>query len=1361
MNGRLGAAIAQHIRTIPGQSKFVLVEGVSEDLAEGIAAAWSSELPPLAVVSSRPERFGDYALRDASGAGLRNRHPEGVCVVLCEGQQPPERNSISKFENVAPSDLLASPERIATLAQAGAPAPLDGPAFQVRRAILNASVRERPSVNAVASYFDALAAGEDPLRALPLLGAFDDHAQGGRVEVSRIADNFRLAARRRSDELLRPAAFAETRQRARRVLARRLEVGEARAADEAARFMELLQSGSNELLSFVTFDEAKEILERQIPDLSQKVLQELDDYQRVRADAPGAPEVRWEHYRERAGALRRTDTRRDAARDLLEFDAAEGRAVFQRATRKKLEGLLRDRVIRSSARSCPEAGLIRAVLALPSRLTEIVVLSPQPPSPSAVSRTAALQKLLFAAARLRLGALLQRLQDEHNVQVDGLLLRPADEGFAEEAFQDAELLRSSTLPTLQLRLIGDRRSDSMQVDWSPDLDDIAALRLALAFAAQPALTLSAAGSARLAAFCSGPAPAVRAAPAPLDALARRLLEMASGALAGGLSPALLGGWVPAWREMVERQREAGDESLLEDLALAGAVAGDDGTVGLGAFAPLKAEWLASYLSALWALLDQALRTPATDDAPPGEPLEATATGVERSTAAHYPAFLRLSSRDRPLLPTSESRLWSVYGGVGARSEGGHASSALSDVLTRLLLLQPEAAAHFRCLAWGPGAADLLVNQAVQLLGTKVGRATVGRVELFCVGERPSWETLAAADDALVADDRQAFEIRYLEKLADAHRWLRHPSSGTPGVHLALITGLTAAGDRLRVESPEVEEPPPDSEVLFAPRTWLRPGRAARLLLMPPGATAAGLAWLRLMTAMDDGWPAEADLLRVPELQTTARDLADELRLAHDIAMWVATLDRYATRDSLEAALGADVAILHQERRLGGESPVALVISQKSGGPADRAIGRSLRNAGILQDRSVALSIGEDIRKVASQGYGILALEAATTGAGINELVGHVVAFSLLAARTTPWPLPPGCRVLLVSLDEYGHWFPSGKRADLLALAIDTQERGLHVAAIEVKARRSEAQPAMTEALDQLRQTLLATRYAAYPESGSLQSRLWLNRIAEAAYSVARESKFRLSAEERGAIERFRRGAGTLEWAGVGLVFGPAVEELDRHFHQPVADDRVPIIIHTVRLTEQLLREAAGIRLTDLRTVEAEQPPLGGGKTRRRPEAGTERQGPDASPPPSDGDQAPGREQPEPPEQDRQEPVQPAPGPAKKPQPPGTSGLQQPNEANGPLWRRRWAGMQPPGKSCAGAPPAPGPPYPTATSKSGDRREPARPSSPCLCSPSSHTQAAPDLESRTSRTTTAANSPDGQEQSSSTSGSRAPPTTRWP
>ncbi len=48
----------------------------------------------------------------------------------------------------------------------------------------------------------------------------------------------------------------------------------------------------------------------------------------------------------------------------------------------------------------------------------------------------------------------------------------------------------------------------------------------------------------------------------------------------------------------------------------------------------------------------------------------------------------------------------------------------------------------------------------------------------------------------------------------------------------------------------------------------------------------------------------------------------------------------------------------------------------------------------------------------------------------------------------------------------------------------------------------------------------------------------LNRIAEAACAVARESNFRLTVDELAALKQFRAGIGTLEWAGIGLIFGP-------------------------------------------------------------------------------------------------------------------------------------------------------------------------------------------------------------------------------
>lgn len=1217
MSARLGAALVEYVRAMGSGSKFVLIEGVSAELAESIAGAWSGgSLPALAVASADPARFGGAALAGASGTSLRNRHPGGVCIVVCEGQQLPDRQSLRSFENVAPSELLADVEPLMLLARAVREVPMDGPARAVRQAIVTARGEDRPAVAAVARYFDALADGADPLRSLPILGAFADHAHGGRVDAPRVAENLRLSGRRQAEDILAPTATAAARQRARRVLARRMTAAE--ADRQAGTLLRLLQSGDDSLLDLITFDEAKEILDRAAPDLAEDVERQLLDYRRVKTDAGQADVLPWEHYLSRARALRRVADRRDAARELVEVDNLEGRAIFEPPTRAKLERLLRDRVI--GAGNCPEAGVVRGALALASPLSAIEVLSPDPPG-AGRTRTAAQEALVLASARLRLGGLMRRLGDA-GVAIDGLLLTEPAEGLWEEVFEDADA-PGRTLPALSLRFEG-ADSERVQVNWSPDLDDIAVLRQAILFAEEPSLALATGARPTLAGVCAGAPPRAIAASERLAGLGGALRDLARAALRSALSPDSLERWALAWAQAVEGERSARRTEALEELALAGGVAGA-GAVGLGAFSPPKSEWLAAYMRALWDLAARAAAGAGRD-----EPLEATAGGIQRSTASQQPAFVRVSTSDRALLPISEGRLWSVYGSGAGGDEGGYSAEALGAVIEKLLRIQPEAAGHLRCVAWGPGAADLLLDRAAKMV-TGGGSQPVREVEIFCAGHRPSEASLAAADDALQTNGREGLTIRYLPSLEDAAARLARGTE-EPAVHLAVATGLSVGGDRLRLDVQEVPEPELDEEVLFCPRTSVRAHRAGRVLLMPPAATRAGLSWLRLVSAMDDGWPEDDGQLRIPELRLGALDLAPDLRRLHDIALWVATIDRYATRDSLERALGQDIAILHQERRLSGESPTSLVISQKSGGPADRAIGRSLRSAGIIEEAAAAFRYGRAIRRVASQGYGILALEAATSGAGINELLGHVVAFSLLATTTTPWPLPTGCRVLLVGLDDYKAWFPTGKRADLLAIAIDPEENGVHVAAIEVKARRSDPALAQSEALDQLRQTLAVTRWAAYPVAGSVHSRLWLNRIAEAAYSVVRESRLKLSPEELGALEQFRRGRGTLEWAGLGLVFGPAIQEAPpRHYHQPVNGDRVPIVVHSVRLSEEVIREATDTELGELYTAEAERPPLSGGRVKRRPEAGQGRRarndGPEEEPPDDGG----GPTEPPPPE----------------------------------------------------------------------------------------------------------------------------------
>jgi hypothetical protein len=1210
MSARLGAALAEYLRRhLPlGQLSFVLVEGVPAIVAEGMSRAWDESLPTLAIVSAEPRRFGRYALIDLSATQLRNqRGTAGVVLVLCDGEQVPDRQSLNLFQSVSPSILLESAEGMSILSQQRPPADLDGPARAVREAIVQSDPAYRPSPVSVAAYLDRVADGADPLRALPVIGGFTDHVSDGqRIDSGRVSDNLALAGRRTSEDLLKPTSFADLRRRAERVLAQRPGLRDRadvlQAADDV---MAKLLAGSADLLSILRFDEAREILEQRSEALSAIVRREIRLFRVSLSPSSQAAMLPWNVYEQRADELGRGPLQRRAAQELCDLDDAQQRQIFTKPTRNKLERLLRDKSVNGSDPSCPEAAIVRAAQQLGGLIERVQVLEPKLPTPNtsaATNRTGAGRILTLACARLRLGGLMHAW-DQAGGDVDGLLLRTADDedlGDVLAAFGDSGLTAGAQLPLLQLRLHADDGS-TVQVDWRPDLDDAALLRSALLLAEAPTLTLTLPGEPTLRAFCgSTEVPVAQLVPSLLVALARVLQSTARQALDRGVTPGLLRTWADAWTRAVVDREAVNDIENAETLALAGAIRGDRGAALTG-LAPLKAEWLSQYLEALWRLVNQAEEP--KSDVDPGDAV-ATAAAIARTTAAHHPAHLRLRTQDRALLPTSEGRIWSVYGGHTTRDEGGFAGDALRSVITQLLTLQPEAAGHLRCLAWGPGAADLLTSEAVHLIGARTGRGVIKRIEIFCVGseknDKPSGQTLATVDDAL-RSERDALQLRYLDDLAQA-RTILAPARDSPAVHLALITGLTEGGQRLQIEAPEVNPPGHDSEILFAPRVWQRPRQDRRTLLMPPTATPSGHAWLRLQNAIEEAWPEPGGVIRVPEVRTGTLDIRAQLIEVHDLALWVATLDRYATRDSLEQALGrGNVAILHQERRLSGDSPLSLVLSQKSGGPADRAIGRSLRAAGIVANPDVALDIGTDLRKVASQGYGILALQAATSGAGINELVGHVVAFSLLATTATPWPLPPGCRVLLVSLDEYRQWF-TGKRADLLAIALDPKEGGVHVATIEVKARRSDEADAAAGALDQLNQTLAATRWAAYPEIGSIHTRLWLNRIAEAAYAVARESRFKLDADELGALEAFRLGRGSLEWAGVGLVFGPKVKPLRKIQQNSVGNDIVPIALHSIQLTEQLLRAAAATDLTQLRTVATEQAPLLGTRVRRRPEA---------------------------------------------------------------------------------------------------------------------------------------------------------------
>ena len=457
----------------------------------------------------------------------------------------------------------------------------------------------------------------------------------------------------------------------------------------------LLQTGDDELLSLLTYDEASEILEEKTSDLSAVVLRDLRDYRAGRE----SEDISWSRYEDAARQLRDVDQQKPAARDLLNFDDLEGGRVFDPRTRRRLQQLLKERILSASRPSCPEFALLRAATAL-AGIGAIELVAPIR-SRQQQNRTSAGQEIVLGCARLRLGQTFRILEEEYGVDIDGPLLRPANEALWPEIFEDAQIGTGPPLTTLQLRVQARDGSDSRLISWRPDLDDVAALRAAIAFGEQPALSLRCHGIPTLENFCSGPPPEPEPAPPALAQLAADLQRLAGEALEHGLNPEPLGAWARQWEEVARGEQAAGRAGHAEALALAGAAVSES-ACALTALAPLKAEWLGQYLDGLWSMLWLVQYSEAER---PFEPGEETAVGIARSTAAHYPAHMRLRTRDRALLPSGEGRIWSVYG-ADAPDSGQLAGEALEAVIERLVSLQPDVAGHLRCIAYGPGAATL-------------------------------------------------------------------------------------------------------------------------------------------------------------------------------------------------------------------------------------------------------------------------------------------------------------------------------------------------------------------------------------------------------------------------------------------------------------------------------------------------------------------------------------------------------------------------------------------------------------------------------------------------------------------------------
>lgn len=1181
MSKRLASALVEQALEIadeePAERTFLTIKGIDSDTAQAMADCWprtDEELALRIVAPSGSSIAGRSLDRDETATSIRNdpRFRGGFCLVVCAGERVPDRQGIKRLDSIEPDALLGREREWLLLANV-APRPDGAIASEVGQALRDLDPASRPTPQMAAEFLDAVAA--DPsgsAQAMPLLGAFADHRP---ITRGRLIENLNLAGLLSDPVATGPQSLPRIREKARERFARTHSPADAERRVSA--IAEALYGDPRGLLKLITFDEAAEILgEPPARDLADVVDEKL------RLLRESIPE---EDPEDLAGTidallpiaedLREKETQKRAAEDLLAHVESEDEDLLPPDVIKKLRAVRRTRTMRAGPHL--EEHLLKALTELSSPPALIEVRSPDLPVEVTADRDAR-AALSHACLRLRAGPILASLAGR-GVEAPSLVNDLRDRLGVMTGMLEAT--RPKLALDVTLRVSGADRGDYVEVIWTPSVEDQICVLATERFRELESdrLTATAASSVdRLKWQEAGPAERPGDASPQAD-MGPAIARVAEVILTDGFAPKPLHDWVAAWEQYALRcGPDNPSRELLDAISTAGCIElPQAGGTLLTHLHPLKAEWLAWRTAAWIELFGLALDRPDRR-----RWILGAAREVALSSASQYPACLRHGKRNLPLLPSSD---WSVLAFFGdgrevASSSAEPSADAISGVIDKLLDLHPEASSHLRIAALGDIACDAALRAVAKKLS--LAKRPFERVELMCLKGHPAEESLRAAERLAREGASNRLSLRYFDRLPAPR-----PGDKAPQVHLGVVAGMQEEGGGLNLSFAEVDFASTNQEIdpLCGPKTWILAERSRDLILCPPSWTTAHDLFLRLGAARQSGWRPPGTPVPVPALGVDVTGLENELSALHDVAQWVATIDRYARRDTFQSLFGESIAILHQERRTDGAHSEGLIISQRSGTRADRAIAAALLSNHFEDDEVVANRLAMGLRASASRGHGVLALRAATTGSGINELIGHAAGFDELRSRISPHFAPSGSRLILISLDEYSHWFGRGKRADLLVLALPSDAtREVWAAFAEVKTALSgtSQSQALSEAKTQITETLKDARFAIQPD-GSIISRVWLNRIVEAAIGVARENSLRLADRELDALGTFRRaGTASRDWGGIGLVFGSEAVPY-RGASVPIGRDKVPVALYGLRLDRDRLDTAVKTDPGDLRT----------------------------------------------------------------------------------------------------------------------------------------------------------------------------------
>lgn len=317
--------------------------------------------------------------------------------------------------------------------------------------------------------------------------------------------------------------------------------------------------------------------------------------------------------------------------------------------------------------------------------------------------------------------------------------------------------------------------------------------------------------------------------------------------------------------------------------------------------------------------------------------------------------------------------------------------------------------------------------------------------------------------------------------------------------------LAKQGQQVEAEIQPASDPMPLAGYLPTNRMQQAPFERDELsrdmLLLPQAQPALLQAFYAIQWAAAERKSVPRDQAISFKLRVSLQDWEHELHELHRRCNWVACYDTTVDRFLLEATFPESVEVIRYSLGLGVKRRHNLTVSS-SYRAQDVVLRRLTRNlANLLPGTPTAFreQVAESLINEAKRVSGDIVLRAAGPGAYLNELIGMVVAQHLTEQRYLH--AHPGALTAWIYLDDFSHWFDSGKFPDLLFVAIPPEANGtlpLHIEVLETKCvGESNIAVEATDAQRQVKRGVNRLAQAWAPGSTHLDAPYWYDQLYRA------------------------------------------------------------------------------------------------------------------------------------------------------------------------------------------------------------------------------------------------------------------------